>query len=55
MHVTSASPYWPGLVAVALLALAAQFARMRTGSLVPGIAMHTVYNAALFAVSAYQP
>jgi len=53
IHVSSTSPYWPALVAVALLALAAQLARVRTGSLVPGIAMHAVYNAALFA-AAYQ-
>ncbi|HKU45045.1 MAG TPA: CPBP family intramembrane glutamic endopeptidase, partial [Polyangiales bacterium] len=49
MHVNSASPYWPALVAVALLAVSAQIARIRSGSLVPGIAMHTVYNALLFA------
>jgi membrane protease YdiL (CAAX protease family) len=50
MHISSASPYWAAIVAVSLLALAAQLARVRTGSLVPGIAMHTVYNAAVFAL-----
>ncbi|HKP63244.1 MAG TPA: CPBP family intramembrane glutamic endopeptidase [Polyangiales bacterium] len=53
MHVNSASPYWPGLFAVSLVGQASQLARMKTGSLVPGIALHTAYNAALF-VLAYQ-
>lgn len=54
MHVSSASPYWPGLVAVALVGQAAQVARMKTGSLVPGIALHAAYNAALFALAFQQ-
>jgi membrane protease YdiL (CAAX protease family) len=55
MHVNSVPPYWATLVAVSSLALGAQLARVRTGSLVPGIAMHTAYNAAVFALSlAYQ-
>jgi membrane protease YdiL (CAAX protease family) len=47
LHVSSASPYWPALVAVSLLGAAAQTARVVSGSLLPGIAMHVAYNATL--------
>jgi membrane protease YdiL (CAAX protease family) len=47
LHVSSASPYWPALIAVLLLGAAAQAARVLSGSLLPGIAMHVAYNATL--------
>jgi len=51
MHVTSVPPYWPALGAVCALGAAAQAVRMRSGSLLPGMIMHSAYNSGLALVT----
>lgn len=50
VHVPGRLHYWPGLVAVAVLALINCALRLRYRSLAPGIASHCSYNLALLVV-----
>ena len=47
LHIPEAMGYLPALITIALLGVLAIAARRATGSLVPGIAMHTGYNAVI--------
>jgi membrane protease YdiL (CAAX protease family) len=44
VHVSETLTYWPAWAAIALLAGAALFFRLKTRSLVPAIAAHVGYN-----------
>ena len=50
VHMPKVLEYWPALVAVTFIGTLTVFLRMRTGSLAPGIAMHSTYNGVLVAV-----
>jgi membrane protease YdiL (CAAX protease family) len=45
VHITQAGTYWPAMVAIATMGAAALVARVRSGSLIPAIALHLSYNA----------
>jgi ABC-2 type transport system permease protein len=45
VHVTQAGGYWPAMVAIGTMGAAALVARVRSGSLVPAVALHVSYNA----------
>lgn len=47
LHVTELGAYWPAWIAIATLGALALRARVRTGSLVPAIVLHTSYNLGL--------
>jgi membrane protease YdiL (CAAX protease family) len=49
VHLTQAGNYWPAMVAIAVMGTAALVARVRSGSLVPAIALHLGYNAVVVA------
>jgi len=44
MHLPYVARYWPALLGLTILALLLVIVRMRTGSLLPGIAAHLAYN-----------
>ncbi len=48
-HVTEARGYWPAWIAISVLAVAALAVRVRSGSLLPPVVLHTSYNAVLVA------
>lgn len=52
IHIPDKMHYWPGFIAVGLLALIACLLRLRYRSLVPAIALHFVYNLALLVFGA---
>ena len=54
LHVDSLSPYWPRLASVLLFGIAAQVARIKTGSIWPGVAMHFAWNAFSFLPALFQ-
>jgi membrane protease YdiL (CAAX protease family) len=47
VHISAWPPYWPAIAAVLLLGAGAQFARVVSASLAPGLAMHVAYNVGL--------
>jgi len=49
VHMPKVLEYWPALLAVSLIGWLTVLIRIRTGSLVPGIAMHSTYNGVLVA------
>jgi membrane protease YdiL (CAAX protease family) len=51
VHISGWPPYWPAIAAVLLLGGAAQRARIVSGSLAPGLAMHVAYNVGLMLAS----
>jgi membrane protease YdiL (CAAX protease family) len=51
VHISGWPPYWPAIAAVLLLSGAAQRARIVSGSLAPGLAMHVAYNVGLMLAS----
>jgi membrane protease YdiL (CAAX protease family) len=46
-HAASFTPYWPSLLSICVLGLAALAVRVRSRSLAPGMAMHSAYNLTL--------
>ncbi len=44
LHALEISGYWPALLAITTLALAALYARIKTNSLAPAIVLHASYN-----------
>ncbi len=50
VHMPKVLEYWPALFAVGLIGTFTVLIRMRTGSLAPGIALHSAYNGVLVAV-----
>jgi membrane protease YdiL (CAAX protease family) len=44
LHLTETYHFWPAIVAISILGLAALFARISTNSLVPAIVVHGAYN-----------
>ncbi len=50
VHMPKVLEYWPALLAVSLIGTLAVWLRIHTGSLAPGIAMHSTYNGVLVAV-----
>lgn len=44
LHIGPAQPYWPGVVNVAVIGVVLALLRIRTGSLLPGVIAHAVYN-----------
>ena len=53
IHVAQAGAYPPALIAIATMGVAALVARVRSGSLVPAIALHLTYNA-MVAISMFR-
>ena len=51
LHAGETFSYWPALTCIGLLGLGTALLRLRTGSLVPPLFMHFVYNLVLVAVS----
>ena len=51
VHISAWPPYWPAIAAVLLLGAAAQYARIVSVSLAPGLAMHVAYNVGLMLAS----
>ena len=51
VHVTETLAYWPAWAALSLVAGAALFFRLKTGSLAPAIGVHFAYNLGLVVVS----
>ena len=51
VHMPKVLEYWPGLVAVILIGALTVVLRIRTGSLAPGITMHSTYNGTLVAAA----
>jgi membrane protease YdiL (CAAX protease family) len=49
VHMPKVLEYWPALFAVTLIGTFTVFIRIRTGSLAPGIALHSTYNGVLVA------
>ena len=49
VHMPKVLEYWPALVAVSLIGWLTVLIRIRTGSLAPGIALHSSYNGTLVA------
>jgi len=49
VHMPKVLEYWPALFAVTLIGTLTVFIRIRTGSLAPGIALHSTYNGVLVA------
>ncbi len=49
LHLFETINYWPATLAVTTMAIGTLLARIRTGSLVPSVAMHFAYNAAVVA------
>lgn len=47
VHMPKVLEYWPALLAVALIGTLTVLIRIRTGSLAPGIVMHSTYNGML--------
>ncbi len=47
VHMPKVLEYWPALLAVTLIGTLTVLIRIRTGSLAPGIAMHSTYNGVL--------
>jgi uncharacterized protein len=47
LHLFETINYWPATVAVTTMAIGTLLARIRTGSLIPSVAMHFAYNAAV--------
>ena len=47
VHMPKVLQYWPALCAVILVGTLTLLIRIRTGSLVPGIALHSTYNSVL--------
>lgn len=47
VHMPKVLEYWPALLAVTLIGTLTVLARIRTGSLAPGIVMHSTYNGVL--------
>lgn len=50
LHITEAVGYWPSLVVVTLAGAAMLMVRVRSGSLLPAIALHMAYNSVQVAV-----
>lgn len=50
VHMPKVLEYWPALFAVTLIGTLTILIRIRTGSLAPGIALHSTYNGTLVAV-----
>jgi len=50
VHMPKVLEYWPALFAVTLIGSITVLLRIRTGSLAPGIALHSAYNGVLVAV-----
>lgn len=51
VHMPKVLEYWPALLAVTLIGALTVFIRIRTGSLVSGMAMHSTYNGTLVAAA----
>ena len=51
VHMPKVLEYWPGLLAVTLIGTLKVLLRIRTGSLAPGIVMHSIYNGTLVAAA----
>lgn len=51
VHMPKVLEYWPALLAVTLIGTLTVWLRIRTGSLAPGIAMHSSYNGTLVAAA----
>ena len=51
VHMPKVLEYWPALLAVALIGTLTVLIRIRTGSLAPGIIMHSTYNGVLVAAA----
>ncbi len=51
VHMPKVLEYWPALVAVTFIGGITVVLRIRTGSLAPGIALHSTYNGALVAAA----
>lgn len=51
VHMPKVLEYWPALLAVTLMGTLTVVIRIRTGSLAPGIAMHSTYNGVLVAAA----
>ena len=47
VHMPKVLEYWPALLAVSLIGALTVLIRIRTGSLAPGIALHSTYNGVL--------
>ena len=47
MHLAETFRYWPATIAILVLAITTALARIRTGSLVPPLAVHFAWNAAI--------
>jgi membrane protease YdiL (CAAX protease family) len=50
VHMPKVLEYWPALLSVTLIGTLTVLIRIRTGSLAPGIALHSTYNGVLVAV-----
>jgi membrane protease YdiL (CAAX protease family) len=50
IHLTETRTYWPAIIAVTAMAIAAAMARLKTGLLGPAIAAHLGYNAVMVVV-----
>ena len=51
VHMPKVLEYWPALVAVIFIGALTVMLRLRTGSLAPGITMHSTYNGTLVAAA----
>jgi len=51
VHMPKVLEYWPALLVVTLIGILTVVIRIRTGSLAPGIAMHSTYNGVLVAAA----
>ncbi len=47
VHITEVSDYWPAWVQIGIMGTLALRARVRTGSLIPGVMLHASYNLGL--------
>ena len=53
VHMPKVLEYWPALVAVTLVGTLTVLMRIRSGSLLPGITMHSTYNGVLVVVGLF--
>jgi membrane protease YdiL (CAAX protease family) len=53
VHMPKVLEYWPALLAVSLIGALTVLIRIRTESLVPGIALHSTYNGVLVSAALF--